>query len=192
VSATRELGAHPIVGKKMYVKLGKFGAYVQMGENEDESGVKPQYANLKSGQLMENVSIEDAIELFKLPRVSGDFEEKPMKVAVGKFGPYVQHDSKYYSLGKTDDPMTVTEERCVEIIQDKRVAEANKLIKEFPTNADVKVLNGRYGPYIVAAKKNVKIPKDIKPEDLTLEKCLELAEATPDTPAKKGRFFKKK
>jgi DNA topoisomerase-1 len=191
VGAARLIGVNPNTGKNMYVKLGKFGAYVQMGENEDESGVKPQYANLKSGMLMESIGIEEALELFKLPRESGVFEDKPMKVAVGKFGPYIQHDAKYYSLEKTDDPLSVSEERCIEIIQNKRIAEANKLIKEFP-QSDVKVLNGRYGPYIVVAKKNVKIPKDIKPEDLTLEKCIELADATPDDKPKKGRFFKKK
>lgn len=192
VSATRLLGAHPESGKNMYIKLGKFGAYIQMGENEEDAGVKPQYANLKKGMLMESVSVEDALELFKLPRISGEFEGKPMKVAVGQFGPYVQHDAKYYSLAKTDDPLLVDEQRCIEIIEAKRKADIEKIIKVFPENADVKVLNGRYGAYIAVGKKNVKIPKDIEAKDLTLEKCLELAEATPDAPAKKGRFFKKK
>ncbi|TAF74520.1 MAG: type I DNA topoisomerase [Bacteroidetes bacterium] len=180
VSATRLLGAHPESGKNMYIKLGKFGAYIQMGENEEDAGVKPQYANLKKGMLMESVSVEDALELFKLPRISGEFEGKPMKVAVGQFGPYVQHDAKYYSLAKTDDPLLVDDQRCIEIIEAKRKADIEKIIKVFPENADVKVLNGRYGAYIAVGKKNVKIPKDIEAKDLTLEKCLELAEATPD------------
>ncbi|MDX2191169.1 MAG: type I DNA topoisomerase [Bacteroidota bacterium] len=190
VSATRLLGEHPTTKEPLYVKLGKYGAYVQKGENEDVSGVKPVYANLKKGQLIESLSLEEALELFKLPRESGHYEDKPMKVAVGKFGPYIQHDGKFYSLAKTDDPLIVTEERCIAIIEDKRKTESERLIKEF--NAEVKVLNGRYGPYIVVGKKNVKIPKDRKPEELTLDECLKLAETTPDTPAKKGRFFKKK
>lgn len=193
VSATRLLGTHPESGKNMYIKLGKYGAYVQLGENEskEEDIPKPQYANMKKGMLMENITVEEALELFKLPRISGNFEEKPMKVAVGQFGPYVQHDSKFYSLAKTDDPLLVTEERCIEIIQNKRQADIDKVIKIFPKNDDIKVLNGRYGPYIAAGKKNVKIPKDIEPKNLTLEKCLELAEATPEPPEKKGRFGKK-
>lgn len=193
VSATRHLGEHPESGKNMYIKLGKYGAYVQLGENEnvEEKIPKPQYANLKKGMLMENVTVEEALELFKLPRITGNFEDKPMKVAVGKFGPYVQHDAKFFSLAKTDDPMLVTEERCVEIILNKRQAEIDKFIKDFPENPDIKVLNGRYGPYIVAGKLNVKIPKDILPTDLTLAKCLELAAATAEAPPKKGRFFKK-
>lgn len=158
VSATRHLGTHPESGKNMYIKLGKFGAYIQMGENEEDAGIKPQYANLKKGLLMESVSMEDALEMFKLPRISGEHEGKQMKVAVGQFGPYVLHDAKYYSLAKTDDPLLVNEARCIEIIESKRKADLEKTIKIFPQNTEIKVLNGRYGAYIAAGKKKCKNP----------------------------------
>ena len=128
------------------------------------------------------------MELFKLPREAGIFEEKPMTVAIGKFGPYVKHDSKFYSLDKLDDPMTISEERAIAIIENKRKAESEKLIKDFTENADVKVLNGRYGPYIAVGKKNVKIPKGKEPKDVTLEECLVWADETPD---KKPKFIPK-
>jgi DNA topoisomerase-1 len=168
------------------VRLGKFGAFAQLGEAEEDK--KPPYASLKKGQLIETLTLEEALDLFKLPRTAGDFEDKPMTIAIGMFGPYVKHDGKYYSLAKTDDPLTVSAERAAQIIQDKRQAEIDKLIKEFPENADVKVLNGRYGPYVQFGKKNVKIPKGIEPKDITMEQCIEW-EAT--TPEKKGRFGKK-
>jgi DNA topoisomerase-1 len=187
VSSAREIGIDPVSGKMISVRLGKFGAFAQLGEAEDDK--KPPYASLKKGQLIETLTLEEALDLFKLPRVAGDFEEKPMTIAIGMFGPYVKHDGKYYSLAKTDDPLTVSAERAVQIIEDKRLAEINKLIKEFPENADVKVLNGRYGPYVAFGKKNVKIPKGIEPKDITIEQCIEW-EAT--TPEKKGRFGAKK
>lgn len=187
VSSNRLLGNHPTDQKPLYVKLGKYGAYVQWGESEEQ----PKFANLKKGMLMETVSLEDALELFKLPRECGQFEGHPLIIGVGKFGPYIKHQDKYYSLEKSDDPLTISEERSIQIIQNKREADSNKVIKAWDSHPDLKVLNGRYGPYIVSGKKNVKIPKDKKAEELTLEDCLALAEATPDTPAK-GRFGRKK
>lgn len=186
VSAARELGIDPATGKTISVRLGKFGAFAQLGEAEGD--VKPIYASLKKGQLMESLTLDEALDLFKLPREAGSFEEKVMTIAIGKFGPYVKHDSKYYSLDKTDDPMTVTEERAIQIIQNKRKAESEKLIKDFAENADVKVLNGRYGPYVAVGKKNVKIPKGKEPKEITLEECLAWAEETPE---KKPRFVPK-
>jgi DNA topoisomerase I len=182
VSSAREIGIDPVTGKMISVRLGKFGAFAQLGEAEEDK--KPLYASLKKGQLLESITLEEVLDLFKLPRVAGNFEDKPMTVAIGKFGPYVKHDSKFYSLEKTDDPMTVSEDRAIEIIEGKRKAEIEKLIKEFAENADVKVLNGRYGPYVTVGKKNVKIPKGHEPKDITLEQCLEWAEATPDKKAK--------
>ncbi|MBC8111942.1 MAG: DNA topoisomerase I, partial [Verrucomicrobia bacterium] len=176
---SRALGNHPENGEPMFVKLGKFGPYVQIGDTADETK-KPKFASLKKTQRMETISIEDALELFKLPREIGFFEEKAMKVAIGRFGPYVQHDSKYFSLGKDDDPFEIEESRGVEIIEAKRKADAEKYIKEFPENTSVKVLNGRYGPYIVVGEKNVKIPKGIEPQNLTLQECLKLAEEAPE------------
>jgi len=190
VSGARELGSDPVTGKTVYARLGRFGPYVQLGEENPETGEKPVYASLRKGQFLESLSLEDALELFKLPRIVGTFEDKEMTAAIGRFGPYIRHDGKFYSLPKTLDPLQVTEQEAVELIEGKRKADAEKVIKSFPENPDIQVLNGRYGPYITAGKKNVKIPKGKEPRELTLQECLELAEATPE---KKGRGgFKKK
>lgn len=182
----RELGVDPKTGKNVYVKLGKFGAYVQVGENPDDNGgEKPKFASLRNGQFIENISLEDALELMKMPRQMGEFEEKPVVVAIGRFGPYVLHDKKFVSIPKEEDPYTITLDKAIELIQNKRVSDANKTIKAFDENPDILVLNGRFGPYIKAGKKNVKIPKDKDPKDLTLEECVELAANAPE---KKGRF----
>ncbi|MFM7328285.1 MAG: topoisomerase C-terminal repeat-containing protein, partial [Bacteroidota bacterium] len=176
--------------KNIYAKLGRFGAYVQIGENpEDGSNEKPRYASLRQGQFLENITLAEALELFKLPRDLGAFEEKSVVANIGRFGPYVVHDKKFVSIPKGEDPYTITYERAVELIETKRIADANKTIKLFEGNDEVQVLNGRFGPYIKAGKKNVKIPKDREPASLTLEECLELAANAPE---KKGRFGGKK
>jgi DNA topoisomerase-1 len=186
----RELGVDPKSGKNVYVKLGKFGAYAQIGENPDDNGgEKPKFASLRPGQFIENITLEDAMELFKLPREVGAFEEKPVVVNLGRFGPYVLHDKKFVSIPKPEDPYEITGERAIELILAKRESDANKLIKEFSENDDVKVLNGRFGPYIKAGKKNVKIPKGKVPAELTLEECVALADAAPE---KKGRWGRAK
>jgi DNA topoisomerase-1 len=190
VSGARELGTDPLTAKKVSARLGRFGPFVQLGEENEETGEKPVYASLRKGQFLESISLADALELFKLPRVIGTFEEKDMTAAIGRFGPFIRHDAKFYSLPKHLDPFTVTGDEAIEIIQSKRKADAEKLIKTFEENPGVQVLNGRFGPYIVVDKKNVKIPKGKEPADLTLEECLALAEATPDKPARGG--FKKK
>ncbi|WP_026464733.1 type I DNA topoisomerase [Adhaeribacter aquaticus] len=190
VGGARELGADPQTGKKVIAKLGRFGPYVQLGEENEETGEKPVYASLRKGQFLESISIETALELFKLPRVAGTFEEKDMTAAIGRFGPFIRHDNKFFSLPKTLDPYTVTAEEAIELIQAKRKADAEKLIKSFEENPEVQILNGRFGPYICVGKKNVKIPKGKEPSELTLEECLTLAEQTPDKPARGG--FKKK
>jgi DNA topoisomerase-1 len=189
LGSTREIGVHPETGEKITARLGRYGPYVQLGEAEGET--KPAYANLRKGLFIESITLEEALDLFKLPRVVGEFEGKDMTAALGRFGPYIRHDSKFYSLTKEQDPHTITAEEGVALIEAKRKTDAERLIKEFAENADVQVLNGRFGPYIVAGKKNVKIPKGEEPADLTLERCLELAAATPDKPAKGGRFGKK-
>jgi DNA topoisomerase-1 len=186
VGSTREIGVDPKSGKNIYAKLGKFGPYVQLGENEDEE--KPKYASLRTGQFIENISLEDALELFKLPRDIGPYEDEIMIAAIGKFGPYIRHKGKFYSIGKELDPMSITPDEAIEIIEIKRKADAEKFIKVFDENPDVQVLKGRYGPYIKVGKKNVKIPKDKEPESLTLEECLDLAEKAPE----KGRRGAKK
>ncbi|MBO9612842.1 MAG: type I DNA topoisomerase [Dyadobacter sp.] len=181
---SRDLGEDPATGKKVSVRIGKYGPYVQIGDVEDEE--KPRFASLQKGQLMETITLEEAFELFKLPRQVGFFEDKDMVVNVGKFGPYVKHDGKYYSLAKTDDPMAVTEERLIEIIEEKRLQDSNRTIKEFAEDPEAKVLNGRYGPYIAFGKKNVKIPKGTEPASLTYDQVLKLAAETPDKPAGRG------
>ncbi len=186
----RELGVDPKSGKKVYAKLGRFGAYIQIGENpEDGNPEKPKFASLRPGQFIENLTLEDALELMKMPRDLGLFEEKQVVANIGRFGPYVLHDKKFVSIPKGEDPYTITPERAVELILAKREADKNKTIKLFAENPDVQVLNGRFGPYIKAGKKNVKIPKDKVPADLTLEECLVLAENAPE---RKGRFFRRK
>ncbi|AII54207.1 MULTISPECIES: type I DNA topoisomerase [Hymenobacter] len=192
LGSNREIGLHPETGQKLTARLGRFGPYVQIepkeGAPEDEKAV---YASLRKGQFIENITLEEALELFKLPRVVGEFEEKSMTAALGRFGPYIRHDSKFYSLTKEQDPHTITAPEAIELIENKRKTDAERLIKTFEGRDDVQVLNGRFGPYIVVGKKNVKIPKGEEPADLTLERCLELGELTPDKPAKGGRFAKK-
>ncbi len=193
VGKSKELGVDPKTGKNIYAKLGKFGAYVQLGENpDDDGGEKPKFASLRPGQFIENITLEVALELFKLPREVAEFEELPVVVNIGRFGPYVLHNKKFVSIPKGEDPYVITGERAIELIKEKRIADANKLIKKFDENPDIEVLNGRWGPYIKAGKKNVKIPKDREPKDLTLEECIALAEATPEKKGRFGRFAKAK
>lgn len=181
VGKSRELGVDPKTGKNVYAKLGKFGAYVQIGENPDDNGgEKPKFASLRPGQFIESITLEEALDLFRLPREVGEFEGKPLTVNIGRFGPYILHDKKFVSIPKTDDPYTITADRAIELVVAKREADARKTIKEFDENPDIKILNGRFGPYIKAGKKNIKIPKDKVPADLTLEECLALAEAAPE------------
>jgi DNA topoisomerase-1 len=189
VNTSRELGIDPASGKKIIVRLGRFGPLAQIGEASEDGSEKPKFASLRKGQLLETITLEEALDLFKLPREVGNFEDKAMVVAIGRFGPYIRHDSKFYSLTKEDDPYTIDENRCITIIENKRKADAEKEIKVFEENPDVKILNGRWGPYISALNKNVKIPKDRDPKSLTLAECLDLAEKAPE---KKGRFGKAK
>ena len=180
------LDLDPKTGKNVYAKLGKFGAYVQIGENPDDNGgEKPKFASLRPGQFIENMTLADAMELFKMPRDMGLFEEKPVVINIGRFGPYVLHDKKFVSIPKDLDPYTIPSEKAIELIEAKRVADANRLIKSFPEDPDMQVLNGRFGPYIKAGKKNVKIPKGKVPADLTFEECFTLAANAPE---KRGRW----
>ena len=187
----RELGVHPESGKKISVRIGRYGPFVQVGESatEENKEEKPLYASLRAGQSIETISIEEALELFKLPKVVGEYEGKIMKVAIGRFGPYISHNSAFVSLPKEIDPHDVTEEQAIELIIAKRKKDAEKLIKAFDEDEEVKILNGRWGPYIEFGKLNVKIPKDKDPLTLTYEECKALADAMPKD-AKKGRFGK--
>ncbi|MGZ4036023.1 MAG: topoisomerase C-terminal repeat-containing protein, partial [Bacteroidia bacterium] len=151
---------------------------------------KPKFASLRKDQRLDTITFQEALDLFKLPRVVGMFEDKEMVVAVGRFGPYVRHNSIFVSLKKEDDPMTISAERCVELILAKRQAEIDKYIKTFPERPDVQLLNGRWGPYLVIDKNNFKLPKGTDAASLTLEECLAIA-ADPKN-ASKGNRFKKK
>jgi DNA topoisomerase-1 len=186
----RELGIHPENGLKVSVRIGRYGPFVQIGENSEND--KPQYASLRTGQSIETINLEEALELFKLPKVIGEFEGKQMKVAVGRFGPYISHNSAFVSLPKELDPLDVTEEQAIELIEAKRKKDAEKLIKAFDEDPTVKVLNGRWGPYIEFGKQNVKIPKDKDPLTLTFAECRALADADAKTSKKGGKKFAKK
>ncbi len=185
----KELGVDPKTGKNVYAKLGKYGAYIQLGENPDDNGgEKPKFASMRQGQFIENITLADALELMKMPRDMGLFEEKPVVINIGRFGPYVLHDKKFISIPKEEDPYAVSPGRAVELIEAKRVLDANRLIKAFEENPDIQVLNGRFGPYIKAGKKNVKIPKGKEPAELTLEECVTLAANAPEKRGRFGRF----
>jgi len=236
-AGTRELGIDPKSGKKVSVKIGKFGPYVQIGEKDDEE--KPTFVSIQKGQLIDKITLEEGLALFdlpKLPREVGFYEALPIIVSIGKFGPYIKHNDKFYNIDKSEDPYlidqdkaielmsiqrnsndlsqpkdlgiyeglalnigkgrfgpyvkhgdkyynidrktdpsTLTVEGAIEIIIAKKAAESNKIIKEFEENKTIQVLNGRYGPFIKAGKRNVKIPKETDPATLTLEDCLKLA-----------------
>lgn len=182
LGTVRELGNDPETGEKIITRIGKFGPMVQIGESTDSE--KPRFASLLKEQRLETITLEEALELFKLPREVGIFENNPMIAAIGRFGPYIKHDNKFYSISKEDDPLTIITERAVELIMAKRKADAERTIKEFAENPEIKILKGRWGPYISAGKKNVKIPKDKVPESLTLQECLELI---ANAPQKKGK-----
>lgn len=181
----RLLGVDPTSGKNVYARIGRFGPMVQIGEADDEE--KPQFATIRGGSKIGTVTLEEALEFFKLPKKLGQFQEKEIVVGVGRFGPYIRHNSKFVSLGKID-PLDVDLDTAITLLKEAQEKAAKALIKQFPEREDVQILEGRYGPYIKVAKQNVKIPKDVDPKDLTLEECLKLAE---NAPAKKS-FSRKK
>ncbi|OQX74634.1 MAG: DNA topoisomerase I [Bacteroidetes bacterium 4484_276] len=188
-SGEKLLGQEPENGKNIFVKIGRFGPMVQMGDTESEE--KPRFAGLKKGQTLENITLQDALDLFKFPRSVGNYEDEEMTVSIGRFGPYVKHKSKFYSLAKTDDPLTVDDARAIIIIEEKRKKDREKVIKKFDENQEVQVLKGRWGPYISIGKKNIKIPKGTEPEKLSLEDCLKIAEEADKKPTKARRAKKK-
>jgi DNA topoisomerase-1 len=136
---------------------------------------------------METLSLEEALELFKLPRILGQYEDVDVTVAIGRYGPYARHNNKFVSLTPEDDPHAITLERAIELIEEKRQEEKNRIIMEFNDQPGLQVLNGRYGPYITFNKKNYKIPKSKKPEELTLEECMKIIEKAPDKPVRKRK-----
>ena len=186
----RILGTDPKSGRPVSVKIGRFGPLVQIGTPEDEE--KPLFASLLKGQSMSSITLDEALRLFDLPRTLGDFEDKPVTVGIGKFGPYIRHDNKYVSLPKTYEPLSVTLEEAIDIIHQKREQESQRLIKSFTEEPDLEILNGRYGAYIAYKKKNYKIPKGSEPASLSLEACLQIIKESEEKPATKKRTTSKK
>ena len=173
----RELGIDPVSGKPVFVKIGRFGPVVQIGSAEDEE--KPRFSQLPSDKSMETLTLEDALELFKLPRTIGEYEESPVVIGAGRFGPYILHRKKYVSLPKEEDPMTVTLETAIKLIDEKRQQDQQRHIKQFEEDADLEIMNGRYGPYIIYQGQNYRMPKSMHPKaaELTYEQCMEIVNA---------------
>ncbi|SKC02227.1 DNA topoisomerase-1 [Sphingobacterium nematocida] len=169
----RELGVDPETGKPVSVRVGRFGPLVQIGTADDEE--KPRFASLRKGQMIETITFEEAMELFKLPKRVGQFEEKEMTVAIGRFGPYIKHESSFYSLPKGVDPLDVTEEQAIEIIKEKRQKDIEKVIRVFDENPKAQIENGRWGPFIRLEKQNIKIPKGTDVSAITYEDVLKWA-----------------
>lgn len=189
INMERILGTDPKSGRTVLVRMGKFGPMAQIGtQDELEEDEKPKYGKLLPNQSLTTISFEEAMELFKIPRVIGEYEEEDVKVSIGRFGPYVQHKKKFYGLPKDTNIFEVQLPEAITLIDTKRQEDANKTIKIFEEREDVLVLNGKYGPYIKVGRKNVGVPKDIDPTTLTLEKCLEIFE---NPPKKKGGRKKK-
>ncbi len=170
----RQLGNHPKTGKPVFVKIGRFGPVVQIGTAEDKE--KPLFAQLPKELSMESLTLEEALELFKLPRELGDFEGKTVTIGAGRFGPYVLHDGKYTSLPKGTDPMTITLDQSIHLIQEKRLAEKQKHMKIFLEDDKLELLNGRYGPYLAYNGKNYRLPKALheRAAELKYEECMEI------------------
>ena len=186
----RRLGTDPATGEPVSVKIGRFGPVVQIGETDSDR--KPRFASLLKGQSMSTITLEDALKLFEFPRIIGEFENKDVQVAIGRFGPYVRHDGKFVSIPKDIEPAELSIDQAVELIKAKREKDANKTIKTFDEEPDIQVLNGRYGPYIAYAGKNYKLPKTVTdPASLTLEQVKEIIAAADAAPAKPKRGRKK-
>jgi len=188
-SGERLLGVDPKTGLNIFVKIGRYGPIAQLGDTESEE--KPKFAGLKKDQSIETLTLEEALELFKFPKNIGEYEEKEMTVAIGRFGPYVKHNSLFFSLSKTDNPMSVTRERAIEIIEAKRQKDKENTIREFDKDPTVKVLKGRFGAYIKIKTKNFKIPKGTDPESLSFKDCIKISEDPKNAPKKAFKRKKK-
>ena len=181
----RELGIDPKSGKSVFVKIGRYGPVVQIGSADDED--KPRFSQLPAGKSMETITLGEALELFKLPRTLGQFENSDVVVGAGRFGPYVLHDKKYTSIPKGEDPLTITLDAAINLIQTKRLQEAQRHLKTFAEDAKMEVMNGRYGPYIAYDGKNYRMPKALhdKAAELTYEQCMDIVKNAPEPKRKK-------
>ncbi|MDM8161209.1 type I DNA topoisomerase [Labilibaculum sp. K2S] len=191
----RILGNDPATGKVILVRIGRYGPMAQLGESsDDENAEAPKFASLRTGQHLETITLEEAIDLFKLPRDLGLYEDKKVVVAVGRFGPYVRHDGKFASLKKdVDDPMEIDLERAIVLIEEKKEKDRLKHIKSFDEDADLQILNGRWGPYISYQKENYRLAKDLEdPKTLSYEDCLKIIKSAPKKKTAKKAPPKKK
>jgi len=179
VSGERILGKDPVTGKRVSVRMARYGPVAALSNPDDENDT-PHYAGLRKTQKLENITFEEAIQLFKLPRVIGEYEDREVVAAIGRFGPYVRHDGKFYSIKNQFDPHDIEIDEAIDVIEAKRKADAVKTIKTFEENSEYVILNGRWGPYLKAGKLNVRIPKDRDPASLTLEDCIKLAEESAE------------
>jgi DNA topoisomerase-1 len=191
VSGERILGKDPATGKQVSVRMARFGPVAVLSNPKDEND-KPHYAGLRKTQKLENLTLEEALHLFKLPRLVGKYNDQEVIAAIGRFGPYVRFDGKFYSIKAQYDPHDIEIDEAIEVIEAKKKADAEKTIKIFEENPEFQILNGRWGPYLKAGKENVKIPKDREPASLTYDECVKLAEEAKLKPKRKGRFSKSK
>ncbi|MCC7233393.1 MAG: type I DNA topoisomerase [Bacteroidia bacterium] len=189
VTGERILGKDPATGLTVLVRVGRFGPMAQIGAQDEVE--KPRYAKIRGDQRLDQITLEEALDLFRLPRNLGQFEDKDVVVSIGRFGPYVRLGDSFVSLKKEDDPYTISYDLAVERIRDKRKADAEKIIKTFKEDPTVQILKGRWGPYISFGDRNLRIPKDTDPKKLTLAAIRELAEKTPVTSGRKTAFRKK-
>ncbi len=183
----RLLGKEPSSGRNVYAKIGRFGSMIQVGDTDEEE--KPRFASLRKDQSLDSITLEEALELFKLPRVAGQYQGQDMVAAVGRYGPYIRHDGQFYSIPKEEDPLTISKEKAIEIIEEKKEALRKRIIKEFDEDTDIRVMTGRFGPYVTDGKKNYKLPKGQKPEELSIEDARKIIEG--GTSDKKSRKTKK-
>lgn len=190
----RQLGIDPKSGKPVFVKIGRFGPVAQIGEsNPDKDNEKPQFATLLKGQSIETITLEEALKLFELPRTVGEYEGKVVVAAIGRFGPFIRHDGKFVSIPKDKNPISITLEEAIELIQQKREKDENRFIKKFEEDPELEILNGRYGPYIAYKGKNYRIPKTgYTPAEMTLDDCMKLIKEADQKPATKKRVTRKK
>ena len=190
----RQLGIDPKSGKPVFVKIGRFGPVAQIGEsNAEKDNEKPQFATLLKGQSIETITLEEALKLFELPRTVGEYEGKVVVAAIGRFGPFIRHDGKFVSIPKDKNPISITLEEAIELIQQKREKDENRFIKKFEEDPELEILNGRYGPYIAYKGKNYRIPKTgYTPAEMTLADCMKLVSEADQKPATKKRVTRKK
>jgi DNA topoisomerase-1 len=190
ISGERELGVDPKSGKPVIARMGRYGPMVQIGSSDEEE--KPQYAKLKSHQSIETISLDEAMELFKLPRSLGEFEGQEVTVSIGRFGPYIAHDKKFYSLSKNFDPYVITLEEAIPIIEEKRKAKDERTIKVFEKEK-IQILNGPYGPYVKQGLRNFKLSKEQeqRAKDLTIEEVKKIIEEGKANPPKRSKSKRK-